>query len=104
MHAASDQSGHVEFAVAPIAGETDTQNTVASGTHLCHPCDVVAHAGHLWNSSHIANSSAWCSATQRRACFRTLLGTSPASKSPFEMRIFAAKPEPLMCTCGGFSS
>jgi hypothetical protein len=41
--------------------------TVASRTHLCNSCDVVAHAGHLWNSPHIANNSARRSATRQRA-------------------------------------
>src|ERR1019366_6443158 len=69
----------------------DTQNTAASRTHLRHSGDVVAHAAHLWNSSHVASNSARRSSTQRRACFRTLLGAFPASKSPVEMRILAAK-------------
>jgi hypothetical protein len=84
MRAASNQPGHVKFMVPSIAGKTNTQNASACWTHLCHSRYVVDHADHLWNSSQIADSSARCSSTQRRACLKTLLGASPASKSPFD--------------------
>src|SRR5712691_12580285 len=104
MCAASYQSGHIELVIPSIPSEPNAQHPAADWTRLYQPRHIVGHADHLWNSFHIASNSARCPSTQRRACFKTLFGASPASKSPFEIRIFAAKSVPLICTCGGFSS
>jgi hypothetical protein len=79
MRAAGNQSGHFKLMVPSIAGKTNAQNTSAGYTHLCHSRYVITHADHLWNS-HIADGSSRRSPTQRRACLKTLLGASQASR------------------------
>jgi hypothetical protein len=49
------------------------QQMAARRTRLRHSRHLVAHADHLWNSSHIALSSARFSSTQRRARLKTPL-------------------------------
>ena len=65
MHAASNQSRHVDRKVLSIAGKSDTQNASAAWAHLGHPRNV---RNYLWNWSHNASNSPQCSSTQRRAC------------------------------------
>src|SRR6266478_2186001 len=79
VRTASNEPGHVEFMVLSIARKTDKQNMSPNRAYLCDSRYFVAHADYLWNSSHIVNSSARFSSTQRRACLNTLFGASPAS-------------------------
>src|SRR5262249_20888017 len=51
---AGNQPGHVELVVPAVAGKTDRENALAGWPDLDHSRQVVTHANHLWNSSHIA--------------------------------------------------